>query len=106
MAAPTVRVENNSIFRHRLTEGVAELAYTRVSPRPTLLKERILLITIRSRWLLRILGWGTYKGKPREPADYPSYVTASIGLWWHWFRQGVQHGAPDENMIRHSKIEV
>lgn len=65
-----------------------------------------MLITIRRPCLLRIFGWGWYNGNPRRRQDYPSYVTASFGLWWHWFRQGVQYGAPDENMIRHSEIEI
>jgi hypothetical protein len=61
-----------------------------------------MLITIRRRWLLRLFGWGTYCGQRRAPGEYPSYVTASHKLWWHWLTHGVRSNTfRDSNLSSH-----
>jgi len=47
-----------------------------------------MIITIRNPFILRLF-WG-------KRQSYPSYVTASHGLWFHWFK---------ENILRRNKIE-
>lgn len=55
-----------------------------------------MLITIRNPRVLAIFGWKTF----------PSYVTASHKLWWHWWRHGVKTGFPGEAALSKHKIEL
>lgn len=65
-----------------------------------------MLITIRSRWLLRLFGWRLYIGQPRKPDEYPSRVTASHKLWWHWLTHGVASGSFREGKLENHVIDL
>jgi hypothetical protein len=46
-----------------------------------------MLITIRSRRLLKLFGWARYGDRARHEHEWPSSVQATHRLWWRWFKE-------------------